>query len=132
VATLTVDPARFETRAGGNCHPEWLVRGRAVRSAPCPGKQAVVPVHVLTGTHAPGTHWSDTMGGLRGVHLTASVATFDDRMSAVTREIAPFARVTDSLPLKRAEGTVPESSPTEPVVTSTQVGTRAEAVSRGQ
>jgi len=70
VATLTVDPARFETRAGGNCHPEWLVRGRAVRSAPCPGKQAVVPVHVLTGTYAPGTHWSDTMGGLRGVHLT--------------------------------------------------------------
>ena len=106
MATLTVDPAGLE--------------------------QAVVHVHALTGTHAPGTHWSDTMGGLRGVHLTASVATFDYRMSAVTREIAPFARVTDSLPLKRAEGTVPESSPTEPVVTSTQVGTRAEAVSRGQ
>jgi hypothetical protein len=94
-------------------------------------EQAVVHAHVLTGTHAPRTHWSDTMGGLRGVHLTASVATFDDRMSAVTRENAPFARVTDSLPLKRAEGTVPESPPTEPVVPSTQVGTRAEAVSRG-
>ena len=105
MTTLTVDPAGLE--------------------------QAVVHVHVLTGTHAPGTHWSDTMGGLRGVHLTASVATFDDRMSAVTREIAPFARVTDSLPLKRAEGTLPGSPPTEPVVTSTQVGTRAEAVSRG-
>ena len=104
--TLTVDPAGLE--------------------------QAVVHAHALTGTHAPRTHWSDTMGGLRGVHLTASVATFDDRMSAVTREIAPFARVTDSLPLKRAEGAVPESPPTEPVVTSTQVGTRAEAVSRGQ
>jgi len=105
VATLTVDPAGLE--------------------------QAVVHVHALTGTHAPGTHWSDTMGGLRGVHLTASVATFDYRMSAVTREIAPFARVTDSLPLKRAEGTLPGSPPTEPVVTSTQVGTRAEAVPRG-
>ena len=67
MATLTVDPAGLE--------------------------QAVVHVHVLTGTHAPGTHWSDTMSGQKGVRLTASVTTFVDRMSAMTREIAPCACV---------------------------------------
>ena len=128
MATLTADPAGFELRNGRQLSSEWLVSGRAARKRAMSGRAVV---HVLTGTHAPGAHWSDTMGGQKGVRLTASVTTFVDRMLAVTREIAPFARVTDSLPLKRAEGRLPQSPPTEPVVASTQVGTRAEAVSRG-
>ena len=130
MATLTVDLPGFEPQNGRQLSSEWLVSGRVARKRAMSGR-AVVHVNVLTGTHAPGALWSDTMSGQKGVRPTASVTTFVDRMLAVTREIAPCACVTDSLPLKRAEGRFPKPPPTQPVVASTQVGTRAEAVPRG-
>jgi len=91
-----------------------------------------------TDRRGPGDTRGRHDGCPQGVRLPASVSAFAfafafaDRIVSLTREIAPFLPVTDSLPLKRAEGRLPQSPPTEPVVASTQVGTRAEAVSRGR
>jgi hypothetical protein len=66
VATLAVDLPGFEPQNGRQLSSEWLVSGRVARKRAMSGR-AVVHVHMLTGTHAPGALWSDTMSGQKGV-----------------------------------------------------------------